>query len=87
VTVIETIATILGVGLGIHAVIAGLSQFSKGRPKPAAYDLGQVWTRGPLLWTAVDEVVAAGAHHGNGGPAARDGAPAELIGGRASGRY
>jgi len=86
VTVTETIATIVGIGIAAHVVFAGLAYLSKGRPKPAAYDLGQEWTRGPLLWTAADEVVAGGGH-GHSGHAAIDAAPAELIGGRASGRY
>jgi len=53
------------------------------------YDLGQKWTQPPVLWSATDEVTAQG-HHAetpHGSHAAIESAEAELIGGRASGKF
>lgn len=88
-TIPETIGTLVGSVIVAHLIIAGLSALTKGRPKRPVYTLDQQWTGDALLWTATDEVVAGGGHGsghaGHGGHAAI--ASAELIGGRASGRY
>ena len=48
---------------------------------PSHFSLGDPWTHGPLLWTAVDEVTTTG-HHGG-----HDEAHGNLIGGRANGKW
>lgn len=85
-TIAETLLVFLGIPLGIYVLIAGYSLLtSKRRPRYAEYRLGAPWNHSPVLWTAADEVAASAGHaHGH---AAIEAAGAELIGGRASGRF
>lgn len=81
-SILETVLIFGGIPLVIYGAIAGLSYLGKPLPgeKPAHYELGQPWTQDPVLWSATDEVIGHGHHGGHG-------AAAELIGGRASGKF
>ncbi|MFC8042761.1 hypothetical protein [Nocardia sp. NPDC057353] len=81
-SILETVLIFGGIPLVIYGAIAGLSYLGKPLPgeKPAHYELGQPWTQDPVLWSATDEVIGHGHHGGHG-------ATAELIGGRASGKF
>ncbi|MFQ6396844.1 hypothetical protein ACLMAJ_25690 [Nocardia sp. KC 131] len=90
-SILETVLIFLGIPLVIYGAIAGLSFLGKplAGDKPVHYDLGQKWTQPPVLWSATDEVTSRG-HHGesqHGSHAAIESAEAELIGGRASGKF
>ncbi|NKY49182.1 aa3-type cytochrome oxidase subunit CtaJ [Nocardia vermiculata] len=90
-SILETVLIFLGIPLVIYAVIAGLSFLGKPLPgeKPVHYDLGKKWTSAPVLWSATDEVtlsVAQAAHASHGHHAAIE-SGADLIGGRASGKF
>ncbi len=100
VSILETVLIFGGIPLVIYGAIAGLSYLGKplAGEKPAHYDLGQQWTSAPVLWSATDEVTSAvhheraeEAHGGHAEPhghhAAIDAPKAELIGGRASGKF
>ncbi len=85
VSILETVLIFVGIPLVIYAVIAGLSFLGKPLPgeKPVHYSLPDTWTADPVLWSATDEVTARG--HDN--HAAIESAQADLIGGRASGKF
>ncbi len=101
VSILETVLIFLGIPLVVYGAIAGLSYLGKPLPgeKPSHYDLGQQWTAAPVLWSATDEVTNAFHHeraeesHGHhaesahGHHAALEAPKAELIGGRASGKF
>ncbi|MBF6133123.1 hypothetical protein IU501_08930 [Nocardia otitidiscaviarum] len=91
-SILQTVLIFVGIPLAIYLVIAGLSFLGKPLPgkKPEHFELGDTWTQGPVLWSATDEVTGAGHHdtaesHGN--HAAIESADADLIGGRASGKF
>nr|WP_221333818.1 hypothetical protein [Nocardia transvalensis] len=82
----------VGIPLVIYGVIAGLSYLGKPLPgeKPVHYNLGDKWTAEPVLWSATDEVTVFGHHisdNSHGGHAELESAGADLIGGRASGKF
>ncbi|WP_067828818.1 aa3-type cytochrome oxidase subunit CtaJ [Nocardia inohanensis] len=91
-SILQTVLIYVGIPLAIYLVIAGLSFLGKPLPgkKPAHFALGQQWTEPPVLWSATDEVTGSG-HHGadssHGNHAAIESAQADLIGGRASGKF
>ncbi|MET8655075.1 MULTISPECIES: aa3-type cytochrome oxidase subunit CtaJ [Nocardia] len=90
-SILETVLIFGAIPLVIYGAIAGLSYLGKplAGDKPAHFDLGQKWTQPPVLWSATDEVTGHG-HHGeapHGGHAAIEAAGANLIGGRASGKF
>lgn len=90
-SILETVLIFVGIPLVIYAVIAGLSYLGKPLPgeKPVHFNLGDKWTAGPVLWSATDEVTVYGHHiadHSHGTHAAVE-SGAELIGGRASGKF
>ncbi|MFD0363963.1 hypothetical protein ACFQZZ_21140 [Nocardia sp. GCM10030253] len=90
-SILETVLIFVGIPLVIYGAIAGLSYLGKplAGEKPVHYDLGQKWTQPPVLWSATDEVTIQG-HHAetpHGTHAAIESAEAELIGGRASGKF
>ncbi len=86
-SILETVLIYVGIPVLVFAILAGLTfALSKGPiagKHPAHYQLGERWTHAPVLWSAVDEVTTSG-HHG-GHAALTSGA--ELIGGRANGRW
>jgi hypothetical protein len=88
VSILETTLIFVGIPLLIVLVFAAFSWTAPRTPGPAAsdnpYKLGDEWQHGALLWSATDEVTPHGrhAHHGHAA-----GAPAELIGGTASGKW
>ncbi|MFF0492878.1 aa3-type cytochrome oxidase subunit CtaJ [Nocardia sp. NPDC003482] len=89
-SILETVLIFVGIPLVIYAVIAGLSFLGKPLPgeKPVHYNLGDKWTSEPVLWSATDEVTATGhGHTSHGSHAAIESAEANLIGGRASGKF
>ncbi|WP_280234548.1 aa3-type cytochrome oxidase subunit CtaJ [Nocardia cyriacigeorgica] len=90
-SILETVLIFVGIPLVIYGVIAGLSFLGKPLPgeKPVHYDLSKKWTSEPVLWSATDEVTVYGHHiaESHGEHAAIETADAELIGGRASGRF
>lgn len=85
-SIFETVLVFVVIPLVIYLVIAGLSMLSKKYPgtAPRHYDLRSQWTHRPVLWSAVDEVTTHGHHSGQ---AALPAAPADLIGGTASGKW
>ncbi|WP_067999055.1 aa3-type cytochrome oxidase subunit CtaJ [Nocardia pseudobrasiliensis] len=91
-SILETVLIFVGIPLVIYAVIAGLSFLGKPLPgeKPVHYSLPDTWTADPVLWSATDEVTGSGHHHAessHGDHAAIESARADLIGGRASGKF
>ncbi|MFC4127472.1 aa3-type cytochrome oxidase subunit CtaJ [Nocardia rhizosphaerae] len=90
-SILETVLIFVGIPAAIYFAIAGLSYLGKPFPgdKPAHFALGQKWTHPPVLWSATDEVTSAGHHtaESHGSHAALEAADAELIGGRASGKF
>lgn len=90
-SILETVLIFVGIPAAIYFAIAGLSYLGKQFPgeKPAHFALGQKWTHQPVLWSATDEVTAAGHHtaESHGEHAALEAADAALIGGRASGKF
>ncbi|WP_069166974.1 aa3-type cytochrome oxidase subunit CtaJ [Nocardia altamirensis] len=90
-SILETVLIFLGIPLVIYGAIAGLSYLGKpyAGDKPAHFDLGQQWTQAPVLWSATDEVTSTGHHEAasHGHHAAIEANQAELIGGRASGKF
>ncbi|MET7767272.1 hypothetical protein [Nocardia sp. NPDC005366] len=90
-SILETVLIFVGIPLVIYGAIAGLSYLGKplAGDKPAHFDLGQKWTQPPVLWSATDEVTGHGHHTeaSHGGHAAIEAAEADLIGGRASGKF
>ncbi|RJO70127.1 hypothetical protein D5S18_27980 [Nocardia panacis] len=89
-SILETVLIFAGIPLVVYGVIAGLSFLGKplAGAKPTHYDLGQKWTAAPVLWSATDEVTGSGHHDvSHGSHAAIESAAAELIGGRASGKF
>ncbi|MET9487888.1 MULTISPECIES: aa3-type cytochrome oxidase subunit CtaJ [unclassified Nocardia] len=91
-SILQTVLIYVGIPVAIYLVIAGLSFLGSPLPgkKPDHYELGAKWTQPPVLWSATDEVTGAGHHdaesaHGN--HAAIESAAADLIGGRASGKF
>ncbi|MFI5778733.1 hypothetical protein [Nocardia sp. NPDC051570] len=90
-SILETVLIFVGIPLVIYAVIAGLSFLGKPLPgeKPVHYNLGDKWTADPVLWSATDEVTGSGHHaeSSHGDHAAIESAQADLIGGRASGKF
>ncbi|MGY2062427.1 aa3-type cytochrome oxidase subunit CtaJ [Nocardia gipuzkoensis] len=86
-SILETVLIFVGIPLVIYAVIAGLSFLGKPLPgeKPVHYSLPDTWTADPVLWSATDEVTTTAGGHGN--HAAIESAQADLIGGRASGKF
>ncbi|MBJ8342377.1 hypothetical protein JGU71_26140 [Antrihabitans sp. YC3-6] len=85
-SILETTLIFGGIPLLVIAVVGGLSYLSNPIPgkHPEHYDLGKSWTHAPVLWSATDEVTSHG-HHG--GHAAIAAAPADLIGGKGSGKW
>nr|WP_198428463.1 hypothetical protein [Nocardia bovistercoris] len=77
-----------GIPLVVYGAIAGLSYLGKpfAGEKPTHFDLGQKWTQPPVLWSATDEVIGHG-HHGGDGHGGHAAIEADLIGGRASGKF
>jgi hypothetical protein len=67
-----------GVPLGTAAILALMIFSRKDKKRPATYQLSQPWTFGPVLWSAVDEVVPGGHGHGHSEVS---------VGGGASGRW
>ncbi|WP_225726949.1 MULTISPECIES: hypothetical protein [unclassified Nocardia] len=91
-SILETVLIFVGIPLVIYGVIAGLSFLGKplAGEKPTHFDLGQEWTAEPVLWSATDEVTGSGHHDSgssHGSHAAIESAAADLIGGRASGKF
>ncbi|MFI9504959.1 hypothetical protein [Nocardia sp. NPDC052566] len=92
-TILETVLIFVGIPVVIYGVIAGLSFLGKplAGEKPAHFDLGQQWTAPSVLWSATDEVTVSGHHDtaesSHGSHAAIESAKADLIGGRASGKF
>ncbi|MFI6999031.1 hypothetical protein [Nocardia sp. NPDC050175] len=91
-SILETVLVFLGIPLVIYGAIAGLTYLGKplAGTKPAHYDLSQEWTSAPVLWSATDEVTSTGHHSAessHGHHAAIEATKAELIGGRASGKF
>ncbi|GEM31187.1 hypothetical protein AB0H58_14545 [Nocardia neocaledoniensis] len=90
-SILETVLIFVGIPAAIYFAIAGLSYLGKPFPgdKPAHFALGQKWTHRPVLWSATDEVTSAGHHtaESHGSHVALEAANAELIGGRASGKF
>jgi hypothetical protein len=86
VSILETVLIFGVIPAAIYAVIAALSVLGKkyAGTAPVHYDLRSRWTHEPVLWSAVDEVTTH-AHHS--GHAAIEAAPADLIGGTASGKW
>ncbi|RVW05483.1 aa3-type cytochrome oxidase subunit CtaJ [Rhodococcus xishaensis] len=82
-SILETALIFVGIPLLVVAIIGLLSLRGRrlANPQPAAYRLGEQWTRGPILWSATDEVTTHG-HH-----AAHTALDADLIGGTASGKW
>lgn len=91
-SILETVLIFGGIPLVVYGAIAGLSYLGKpfAGDKPAHFDLGQKWTQPPVLWSATDEVTGHG-HHSSGAShdehAALEAPAADLIGGRASGKF
>ena len=82
--VVIPVAALLALGLWAMATAKPLN------PSPKAYRLGDTWDRAPVLWTATDEVLVHGSQgHGSQdhGHAEIAAAPADLIGGSASGKW
>ena len=69
----------VGVPLAVVAVLAALI-FSRKGNHPATYQLSEPWTHEPILWSAVDEAIPGGGHHGHG-------ADEFSVGGGASGKW
>ncbi|WP_405161649.1 hypothetical protein OG203_35790 [Nocardia sp. NBC_01499] len=92
-SILETVLVFLGIPLVVYGAIAGLTYLGKplAGEKPVHYDLGQQWTAAPVLWSATDEVTSTGHHNAaessHGHHAAIEANQAELIGGRASGKF
>ncbi|MGW4243249.1 aa3-type cytochrome oxidase subunit CtaJ [Nocardia sp. NPDC004722] len=91
-SILQTVLIYVGIPVAIYLVIAGLSFLGKPLPgkRPDHYELGDQWTQPPVLWSATDEVTGSGHHDtadSHGSHAAIESAPAELIGGRASGKF
>ncbi|MEE2031859.1 aa3-type cytochrome oxidase subunit CtaJ [Rhodococcus chondri] len=87
-SILETTLIFVGIPLLITVIFGGLSYIGSKYPGPVPaenpYTLDRKWEYGPVLWSATDEPIARG-HHGHHGHVA--GAPAELIGGTASGKW
>ncbi|MEU1956313.1 hypothetical protein ACH474_13235 [Nocardia rhamnosiphila] len=96
-SILETVAIFAGIPLGIYLIIAGLSYLGKPLPgeKPVHFDMSKKWTAAPVLWSATDEVTGPGHSYDAGESShgshvafdALEAPKAELIGGRASGKY
>jgi hypothetical protein len=86
VSILETVLIFGVIPAAIYAVIAVLSVLGKkyAGTAPVHYDLRSQWTHEPVLWSAVDEVTTHAHHSGHAAIAA---APADLIGGTASGKW
>ncbi|TSD99991.1 hypothetical protein FOS14_09195 [Skermania sp. ID1734] len=88
-SILETALIYAGIPLLITLIIASLSFIGRNPiagSHPKHYDLGQKWTHEPVLWSATDEVTVHGGHDDHGQAAIESGA-ANLIGGRASGKW
>ncbi|ADG97852.1 conserved hypothetical protein [Segniliparus rotundus DSM 44985] len=49
--------------LVVIAIVALLTYFlAKNRQRPAQYRLGEPWTEGVVLWSAVDDIGHSGGH-------------------------
>lgn len=86
-SILETTLIFVGIPLLIVLFFGAFSALAPRNAGPVAsdneFELGQKWDHEPLLWSATDEVSALGhAHHGHAA-----GAPADLIGGTASGKW
>lgn len=66
----------VGIPLLLTVVLAVLVYARKGA-HPPTYDMSQPWTHPPVLWAAVDEVIAGHDEHGAG----------FSVGGGASGKW
>jgi hypothetical protein len=86
VSILETVLIFVVLPTAITAVVAALSMLGKkyAGTAPTHYDLRAPWTHEPVLWSAADEVTT---HTHHGGHAAIEAAPANLIGGTASGKW
>lgn len=86
-SILETLAVFVGIPAVVTAIIAGLAFL--GSPiagkHPTHFNLGDNWTHAPVLWSATGEVTTH-SHHGSG-HAEIEAAPADLIGGRSSGKW
>ncbi|QBJ95075.1 hypothetical protein ERC79_03175 [Rhodococcus sp. ABRD24] len=82
-SILETSLIFGGIPVLVIAIIGGLSFMGKKLPGtvPPEFHLGEKWTHKPVLWSAVDEVTTHGHHAGHVA------APADLIGGSASGKW
>jgi hypothetical protein len=86
VTIPETALIFAGIPAAIYGAIAGLTMLaSRPRPRVAPYQLGGRWNHAALLWTAADEAALPAGSTAHGGHHSAD--AADVIGGRASGRY
>jgi len=75
----EAHLVLLGPALLLTAVLVALIFARKGN-HPATYKMSEPWTHEPILWSATDEVVPGGGHHGHG--------TSEVsVGGGASGKW
>ncbi len=83
-SLLETVLLFVALPAGIYLIIAGLSFLGKPNAgtAPKHFNLGDEWTRKPVLWSATDEVIGHG-HHGHGAHELS----ADVIGGRASGGW
>ena len=86
VSLLETVLIFVVIPVAVWGLLGAASMLGKryAGTAPAHYDLRAHWTHEPVLWSAVDEVTTH-AHHS--GHAAIEAAPANLIGGTASGKW
>lgn len=86
VSILET-TLLFGVIPVVAIIVVGAWNMARAKPNnpsPKPYKLGEPWDRAPILWSATDEITSSG-HHG--GHAELEAAPADLIGGTASGKW
>ncbi|KAA0022892.1 aa3-type cytochrome oxidase subunit CtaJ [Antrihabitans cavernicola] len=86
-SILETVLIFVLIPVVVIAFVGAIAM--RGKPvagtRPAHFDLGSRWTHAPMLFSATDEITVSG-HHG-GGHAAIEAGSADLIGGRAHGRW
>lgn len=86
-TILETLAVFVGLPAVVTAIIAGLALRANpiAGKHPTHFNLGDTWTHEPVLWSAMDEVTTHSQHGSR--RAEIEAAPANLVGGRASGNW
>ncbi|WP_188544207.1 aa3-type cytochrome oxidase subunit CtaJ [Rhodococcoides trifolii] len=85
-SILET-ALLFGVIPVVAIIVIGAWNMARAKtnnPSPKPYRLGDTWDRDPILWSATDEITSSSHHSGH---AELDAAPADLIGGTASGKW